>query len=117
MPNIANLIDAISQEKTGNETAGRAWFSTIDLKYAYKQIPLHLDAAKHCKINLVIGEATRTYKFLTGSYGLTDMPAEFQKRLESTLVVVTNTPCFLDDSFCFEKFTIRTFRISSQMSG
>ena len=40
---------------------------------------------------------TGTYKFQTGFYGLTDMPAEFQKAMDYTLIGLQNTYCFLDD--------------------
>ena len=40
---------------------------------------------------------TGTYRFKTGFYGLTYMPAEFQKATECTLAGLTNTFCFLDD--------------------
>ena len=38
-----------------------------------------------------------TYRFQTGFYGLTDMPAEFQKAMDYTLIGLKNTYCFLDD--------------------
>ena len=101
MPNIECLIDSSSQDITNNTADGQAWSTTIDLKYAYSQTPLHPDTAKHCNFNLVSGEARRTYRFQTGFYGLTDMPAEFQKALDSTLVGLTNTHCFLDDIIIF----------------
>ena len=40
---------------------------------------------------------TGTYRFKTGFYGLTDMPAEFQKAIDCTLAGLDNTFCFLDD--------------------
>ena len=40
---------------------------------------------------------TATYRFQTGSYGLTDMPEEFQKAMDDTLIGLKNTYCFLDD--------------------
>ena len=40
---------------------------------------------------------TGTYRFKTGFYGLTDMPAEFQKAMDYTLIGLKNTFCFLDD--------------------
>ena len=43
------------------------------------------------------GNATGTYQFRTGSYGLRDMPAEFQKAIELTLTSCTNTYAYLDD--------------------
>ena len=38
-----------------------------------------------------------TYCFKTGFYGLTDMPAEFQKAIYCTLAGLDNNFCFLDD--------------------
>ena len=46
---------------------------------------------------MVGGDATGTYRFLTGFYGLTDMPAEFQKAIDCTLIGLKNTFAFLDD--------------------
>merc|ERR1711894_213141 len=46
---------------------------------------------------MVGGSATGTYRFKTGFYGLTDMPAEFQKAIDCTLTGLKNTFCFLDD--------------------
>ena len=40
---------------------------------------------------------TGTYCFKTGFYALTDLPAEFQKAIESTSAGLNNKFCFLDD--------------------
>ena len=40
---------------------------------------------------------TGIYRFQMGFYGLTDMPAEFQKAMDYTLIGLKNTYCFLDD--------------------
>ena len=52
---------------------------------------------KHCNFNIVSGDMTGTYRFKTGFYGLTDMPAEIQKAMDYTLIGLKNTFCFLDD--------------------
>ena len=39
---------------------------------------------------------TGTYRFKTEFYGLTDMPAEFQKAIDCALASLNNTFCFLD---------------------
>ena len=44
-----------------------------------------------------------TYRFQTGFYGLTDMPAEFQKAMDYTLICLKNTYCFLDDILIVSK--------------
>ena len=96
MPNIDSLIQTIWQtlSTAPQETA---YFTTLDLKYAYSQLNLHSDTAHHCNFNLVSGDMTGTYRFKTGFYGLTDVPAEFQKATDCTLTGLTNTFCFLDD--------------------
>ena len=97
MPNIDCLIDSISQQISSPSAEGPAWFSTLDQKYAYSLFPLHADTAKHCSFNIVGGDTTGTYRFLTGFHGLNDMPVEFQKALDTTLIGTTNTYCFLND--------------------
>ena len=58
------------------------FFSKIDLKYAYSQIPLDENIKKYCNFNILGGRATGTYRFKNGFYGLTNMPATFQKTIE-----------------------------------
>ena len=82
MPNTDMLIDTILQHLTNTQNGQQAYFTTLDLKYAYSQLKLHHDTAKHCNFNIICGEPTGTYRFKTGFYGLTDMPAEFQKAMD-----------------------------------
>ena len=130
MPNIEMLIDSISQHLTNTQDGQQAYFSTLDLKYTYSQLQLHKDTAKHCSLNIICGESTGTYRFKTRFYGLTDMPAEFQKGMDYTLVGRQNTYCFLDDIFivstgsesdhfsyvtkCLKKIDEDNFRINLQ---
>ena len=97
MPNIDMLIDTISQHLTNTQNGQQAYFTTLDLKYAYSQLKLHHDTAKYCNFNIICAESTGTYRYKTGFYDLTDMPAEFQKAMEYTLIGLQNTYCFLDD--------------------
>ena len=97
MPNIDNLIDTIQQNLKTTASQEKAYFSTLDLKYAYIQLSLDPGTARHCNFNIISGEGTGTYRFITGFYGLTDMPAAFQKVMDYTLVGLQNTHCFLDD--------------------
>ena len=46
---------------------------------------------------------TGTYRFQTGFYGLTNMPADFQKAMDYTLIGLQNTYCFLDDLLIVSK--------------
>ena len=103
MPNIDSLIDSNSQHINDSNQGENKYFSTIDLKYAYSQLNLHPDTARHCNFNIICGDATGTYRFKTGFYGLTDMPAEFQKAMDYTLVGLSNTNCILDDIILVSK--------------
>ena len=96
MPNIDSLIQTISQ-KLSTAPQETAYFTTLDLQYAYSQLKLHSDSARHCNFTIISGDMTGTYRFKTGFYGLTDKPAEFQKATDCTLAVLDNTFCFLDD--------------------
>ena len=75
MPNLENLLDMVA-EKLNSEN-GEAWFSSVDVTYAYGEFPLHQLTAKHCYFQIIGGESTGTYRFVTGFYGLTVMPTEF----------------------------------------
>ena len=98
-------MDSISQIITDykKEPAHKIYFSTIDLKYAYSQLNLHPETTKHCNFNIVSGDMTGTYRFKTVFYGLTDMPDEFQKAMDYTLIGLKNTFCFLDDILIVSK--------------
>ena len=105
MPNIETLMDSISQIITSykTKTAEQIYFSTIDLKYPYSQLNLHPETANHCNFNIISGDMTGTYRFKTGFYGLTDMPAEFQKAMDYALIGLKNTFCFLDNILIVSK--------------
>ena len=97
MRNIDNLIDTIQQNLNTNASQETAYFSTLNLKYPYSRLNLDPETARQCNFNIVSGDGTGTYRFITGFYGLTDMPAAFQKVMGYTLVGFKNTHCFLDD--------------------
>ena len=105
MPNIETLMDSITQIIADYKTkpAEKIYFSTIDLKYAYSQLNLQPEAAKHCYFNTVSGGMRGTIRFKTGFFGLTDMPAEFQKAMDYTIIGLKNTFCFLDDILIVSK--------------
>ena len=102
MPNVDELIDGVSQIVTENKS-GTLYFTVLDLKYAYSQLKLAADTAKQCNFNIVSGKATGTNRFLTGFYGLADMPAKFQKTMDRTINHAKNTFCFLDDILIVSK--------------
>ena len=103
MPNIDTLIESISQQISAPASQNTTYFSTIDLKYAYNQSNLDANTANHCNFNIISGDMTGLYRFKTGFYGLTDMPAEFQKAMDYTLIGLKHTYCFLDDILIVSK--------------
>ena len=76
MPNMHELIDSAAQIIT-KDTPAKVWFTSLDLKYAFSQLPLSNLTSSHCNFSILFGEASGTYRFKTGFYGLTDMPTEF----------------------------------------
>ena len=107
MQNINHLIDAVANYISERSTEqGTFYFSKIDLKYAYSQIPLDPQLQKHCNFNILGGKATGTYRFLNGFYGLTDMPATFQKTIDVTLRNCHKKFAFLDDILVITKGNI-----------
>ena len=97
MPNIEMLIDSISQHFLNTQNGQQSYFPTIDLKNASSYLQLRKGTAKHCNFNIICGESTCTYRYKTGFYDLTDVPAEFQKAIYYTLVGLQSTYCFHDD--------------------
>ena len=105
MPNIDMLIDTISQHLTNTQNGQQAYFTTLDLKYAYSQLKLHHDTAKHCNFNIICGESTGTYRFKTGFYGLTDM--NVSRPPKKVLTSVSSFP-----SKTLRPFSVRFFLVS-----
>ena len=107
MQSIDNLMDAVEKYLSDNKhIPGEFLFSKIDLKYAYSQIPLHPTIQKHCNFNILGGKSTGTYRFVNGFYGLSDMPATFQKTIDKTLKNIPNKFNLLDDILKITKGTI-----------
>ena len=109
MPNIELLLDNIAQVIKSDKSQ-QTLFSTLDLRYAYSQIPLDKMTKEQCNFSLIGGHATGTYQFQTGFYGLTDMPAEFQKAIDSTHTNFTNTYAHLDDILIVTKGSLDTHK-------
>ena len=107
MQSIDHLVDTIACKiSEPKQKTGTLYFSKLDLKYAYSQIPLHEETQKHCNFNILGGNATRTYRFINGSYGLTNMPATFQKIMDFTLANINSAHAFLDDIIIITKGTL-----------
>ena len=99
MPNVDELIDGVSQIVT-EKKEGTLYFSVLDLKHSYSQSKLAADTVRQCNVG---GNATGTYRFLTGFYDLADMPEEVQKARDRTINHAKNTFCFLDDILIVSK--------------
>ena len=98
MPNIDVLLDNIAHSANeGTIKPGTPSFSTIDLRYACSQLPLDEKTRTQCNFSIIGGRATGTYQFQAGFYGLTDMPADFQKAIDLTLNIEKDTFAFLGD--------------------
>ena len=69
MPNIDTLIESISQQISAPASQNTAYFSTLDLEYAYSQLNLDTKTANHCNFYIISGDMTGTYRFQTGFYG------------------------------------------------
>ena len=95
IPNIHELIDNIALQLSSKES-GEVWVSSLDLKNAYSQLQLCTDNSTQCNFSIVGGEITGTNRFLTGFYGLGDMPNEFQRVMDSLLKDIPFTNCYID---------------------
>ena len=51
MPNLENLIDMIAEEL--EKSQGEAWYSSVDMTYAYGQVPLHELTKRHSNFQIV----------------------------------------------------------------
>ena len=60
------------------------------MKYAYGQVPLDESIAKHCNHQIIDGKSTGTYRFVTGHYGVSIIPTEFQKLMD---ILFVNMDC------------------------
>ena len=102
MPNLENLMENIA-ESVNEDKEGEVTFPSLDMLYAYGQTILYPDTAKHCNVQILAGESTGTHAFNTGYYGLTILPPEFPKIMDSILRATKNTLVFLDDMLIVTK--------------
>ena len=58
-----------------------------------------------CNFLLVVGKSTGTYRFRTGFYCLTTMPAEFQRVMDAILSEFLQAHAFIDDNLVVTKGT------------
>ena len=62
MPNIDLLLDNIAQV-VKSDKSNQTLFTTLDLRYAYSQIPLDKKTREQCNFNPIGGSATGKYQF------------------------------------------------------
>ena len=104
MPNIEELMDTVGQT-ISERKPGDVYFSTMDLTYACGQLPLSPETSVQCNFSLVGGKSTGTYRFQTEFYGLTTMPAEFQRVMDTILSEFPQAHAFIDDILVVTKGT------------
>ena len=85
MPIIDKLLDGVSQVVT-KQHGRELYISVLDMKYAYSQFNLAAETSKQCNFIIVGGNATGTYRFLTGFYGPADMAAEFKNAMDQHIL-------------------------------
>ena len=98
MANVDSLIDLIAEKL-------EAWHLSVDMTYAYGQIPLQELTKRHCNFQIVWGKSTGTYRFTTGFIGLTVMPTEFRIIMDLTLANVNSVFVYIDDVLIVTKGT------------
>ena len=104
MPNIDEIVDGISQI-IAERKAGDVYFTTLDFTYAYGQVSLEQETSEQCNFSLVGEKLTGIYRFKNGFYGLTSMPAEFQKVIDNLLKEIPQANAFIDDILIASKGT------------
>ena len=104
MPNIHELVDNVAAQ-IANDCVEKVWFTNLYLKNPYSQLALDKFTSNQCNFNIVGGDITGTYQFLTGFYGLGDTLNEFQRVMDSTLRNIPFTNCYLDDILIASKET------------
>ena len=105
MDTVEKLMDTVGQT-IKERKPGNVYFSTMDLTYAYGQLPLSPETSVQCNFSsLMGGKSTGTHRFQTGFYGLTTMPAEFQRVMDTILSEFPQAQAFIDDILVVTKGT------------
>lgn len=92
LPRIDDTLDKLS---------GANWFSTLDLKSGYWQVPIHPDDRE--KTSFTTGSGL--WQFTVMPFGLCNAPATFERLMERALQGLTWGTClvYLDDVIVFGK--------------
>ena len=76
---------------------GESFFTSLGMTYAYGQVELSKETSQHCYFQIIGGKEIGKHRFVTGFYGLTTMPTEFQRIMDLTLTGITNKFAFIND--------------------
>ena len=63
-PNLEYLVDLVAEQLDSN-VEGKALHTSLDMRYAHGQVPLDGSTAKHCNFQIIGGQATCTYRYVT----------------------------------------------------
>ena len=102
MPKKDSLLDNLAHVVKSDKSK-QTLFSTLDFWYAYSQIPVDNSTREQCNFSPFDGNAIGTYQFETGFNAFTDLPAEFQKAIDQTLIKCTETYDYVDDKLMVTK--------------
>ena len=83
-PILEHLVDMVA-DQLDNQNGGKAWYTSLDMRYAYGQVPIDKETARHCDFQINGGKATGMYLFITAFYRLTVMTTEFLKAMDTEL--------------------------------
>ena len=62
MPNLDDLLNTFAETIT-TQKGEKVWFTSVDLKYAFGQVFLNPELAKHCNFAITGGKASGIYRF------------------------------------------------------
>ena len=96
IPKLLELLDSAAQIIT-SKSEGTLWFTSLDLKYAFSQLPLDEFAKKNSNFSIVSGNLLKHTDLKPNFFYLTGMPKEFQKTMNKKFLEKPVVFCFLDD--------------------
>ena len=100
MLNIEEMTHTAGQTK-GERKTWNVSFSTMNLTYAYGQLPI--SPKTKCNFSLVGGKSTGTYSIKTGFYGLRTMPAKVLRTMDAIISEILQFHHFIDDNLFISK--------------
>ena len=95
MPKLDTLLDMVTEKLVVERE--EAWFSSVDMTYAYGQVTLHLRTAKQCNFQILCGKSMGTYRVVPSFCGMSFMSTELQKVIFMLLAKFREVFVFIDD--------------------